>query len=151
MGKHFNHGLKRGTKEYNKMVAICHRDKISNEEYINNIELYKERKKHKRSKHLEYVTGSHEYKKSVYLNTIYNITLNEYNNILLEQEHKCAICGIHQNELSTMLSVDHDHTTNKVRGLLCQHCNIGLGNFRDNPSNMISGYNYLIKYYNKSK
>lgn len=40
----------------------------------------------------------------------------------------CVIC-----EATTNLVVDHDHKTNKVRGILCNNCNLGIGHFKDNP------------------
>lgn len=41
---------------------------------------------------------------------------------------QCVICGSNEK-----LVIDHDHKTNKIRGLLCNHCNRGLGHFRDDP------------------
>lgn len=55
----------------------------------------------------------------------YKITLNKYNRILSDQDNRCAIC---QEELIKSC-LDHCHKTNKVRGILCQHCNSGLGYF----------------------
>lgn len=50
----------------------------------------------------------------------------------------CAICGGKEK-----LVVDHDHETDKVRGLLCFFCNLGLGNFRDNPQLLKKAIEYL--------
>jgi hypothetical protein len=41
--------------------------------------------------------------------------------------------------------VDHDHETNKIRGLLCSRCNTGLGLFFDNISNLENAILYLKK------
>ena len=53
-------------------------------------------------------------------------------------EPKCAICGTNQR-----LRVDHDHTTNTVRGWLCDNHNKALGLFRDNPEHMLKAIEYL--------
>lgn len=42
--------------------------------------------------------------------------------------------------------VDHDHNTNKIRGLLCSRCNMGLGFFDDSIEGLTKAINYLKKY-----
>ncbi len=49
--------------------------------------------------------------------------VNEYNNLLIAQNHCCALCGKHKNNFKTRLAVDHCHATGLVRGLLCNKCN----------------------------
>lgn len=60
----------------------------------------------------------------------YGITLDDYDKLLAEQNGGCAICDFEPDE-GRFLHVDHDHATNKIRGLLCHRCNQGLGYFRD--------------------
>lgn len=59
----------------------------------------------------------------------YGLSLEQYDQMLLEQGGVCAICN--QPELKRSLSVDHDHATGEVRALLCDRCNQGLGRFLD--------------------
>ena len=51
---------------------------------------------------------------------------------------QCVICGNEE-----MLVVDHDHRTGKIRGMLCNHCNRGLGHFRDDPMLLEFAAQYL--------
>lgn len=60
--------------------------------------------------------------------------------LLVEQDYLCAICKV---PIKENAHLDHDHETNKVRGLLCSTCNIGLGLFRDNIKNLKSAIEYL--------
>ncbi len=57
----------------------------------------------------------------------YNLTPEQWNTIFISQEGKCAICGTHQENLKRKLVVDHDHITDRVRGLLCFRCNTLVG------------------------
>ena len=78
---------------------------------------------------------------------MYNITLEEYEEMSIKQNHKCAICGSPEmNNKNKVLCVDHNHTTNKIRGLLCGLCNTGLGNFLDNSRRLVNAIKYLKKY-----
>jgi hypothetical protein len=80
-----------------------------------------------------------------YLIYTYGITEDEYNEILLNQGNGCAICGstVSLHKQTQRLSVDHDHITNEVRGILCHACNTGLGYFRDNTELLQSAIRYL--------
>ena len=59
------------------------------------------------------------------LKRLYNMTLKQYDQMFEAQNGNCAICGLP--ELMSRLSVDHNHETGKIRGLLCRRCNSGLG------------------------
>ena len=62
----------------------------------------------------------------------YGITLEQYEEIFKKQNGLCAICGSPPRGRMKNLSVDHDHVTNNVRGLLCVTCNRALG-YLENP------------------
>jgi len=68
----------------------------------------------------------------------YGLTDEQHNRLLLQQNNKCAIC-----KKETVLQVDHCHESKKVRGLLCQSCNLGLGHFKDNIDNLMLSVEYL--------
>lgn len=58
----------------------------------------------------------------------------------------CGICGSAKVGCSKRYGnfhVDHDHRTGRIRGLLCQGCNVGLGAFRDNPETLAKAIEYL--------
>ena len=60
------------------------------------------------------------------LQSKYGITPEDYKRMLVAQDNKCAICGRSQEEFKKKFSVDHNHETGAVRGLLCIPCNIKL-------------------------
>ena len=71
----------------------------------------------------------------------YGLSLEDYNNMLDKQNHNCEICSV--SFLDNKHFIDHCHTTNKVRGLLCLNCNTGLGHFKDNTERLTQAINYL--------
>jgi hypothetical protein len=75
----------------------------------------------------------------------YGLTSSEYQSMLAEQRYGCKICGHKHDETQKRgrLYVDHDHTTGKVRGLLCGACNSAIGYFEDNVSVMEKAITYL--------
>lgn len=73
---------------------------------------------------------------------LYGLEPGEYERMLEEQENRCAICGV----LSDVLCVDHDHTTDEVRGLLCKPCNLVLGMVGDNVERLMRAAEYLGRY-----
>lgn len=73
----------------------------------------------------------------------YNLTLDEFDQMLIKQDYRCKICKRHESELSKALCVDHCHITGKVRGLLCLTCNTGLGSFRDSIEGLEAAIYYL--------
>ena len=114
--------IKLRVKKYAKLNKV----KLSNSRkiyYLNNKELFKDRQ----------------------LKRNFGISLMEYNKIKENQNNKCAICKIN-NEKNKVFHTDHNHTTGKVRGLLCTNCNIGIGQFKDNILILKNAIIYLKKY-----
>lgn len=75
------------------------------------------------------------------LQYFYGITLEEWDALVLSQEGRCAIC-----QQPAELTVDHCHTSGKVRELLCGLCNLGLGHFRDDPIRLRAAADYAERH-----
>ena len=73
----------------------------------------------------------------------YGITKEQYDNLLQQQGNGCAICGRKEEPDGRKLSIDHDHNTGEVRGILCNNCNNGLGSFGDAIEGMHKAIDYL--------
>jgi hypothetical protein len=69
----------------------------------------------------------------------YNITEVEYIELYNKQNNVCAICKISYDKMC----IDHDHTTLKVRGILCTKCNFGIGQLNDNIERLENAITYL--------
>ena len=73
------------------------------------------------------------------LKSFYGLTVEQYNNMLIQQNHVCAVCLKPEtscNKAGTVkqLAVDHCHKTNKIRGLLCDACNRAEGYLKSDPT-----------------
>lgn len=82
----------------------------------------------------------------------YGISVEEYNQMFEEQKGGCAICGKHQseNQNGNALSVDHNHITKQVRGLLCGTCNRAIGELKVDESG-VKLFLKAIDYINRAK
>jgi hypothetical protein len=74
---------------------------------------------------------------------MYGISLIDYENMFAYQNGKCKICKIDSSKLTKILVIDHCHKTGRVRGLLCDRCNVGLGSFKDDSMLLRSAASYL--------
>jgi hypothetical protein len=72
---------------------------------------------------------------------LYKLSVESFVRLFMAQAGKCAICYA---ELTlSSARIDHDHGTRLVRGLLCFHCNTGLGLFKDNRRLLYNAWLYL--------
>ena len=75
----------------------------------------------------------------------FGITTEDYAELLNSQGDVCAICR-KTCKTGRRLAVDHNHKTGKVRGLLCNNCNQGLGKFKDSKELIMQAYEYLKRF-----
>ena len=86
-----------------------------------------------------------ECRRNGHLQETHGISLEDYDKLLEEQNNSCIICGTETPRGIGRFHVDHNHKTDKIRGLLCNNCNLGLGYFSDNPKTLVAAANYLLK------
>ena len=79
----------------------------------------------------------------------YGMTPQDYTDLFEKQNGCCAICKTEESghNVTDHLLVDHDHETNKVRGLLCSSCNLMLGKAHDSVDILTRAINYLTPQY----
>lgn len=142
--KNKNKTLKWNTPEYKekqeiKYKRIALRLKLSRESDNKTYQQYLEECREKRIKVKELNPELYYRKqKDTYLRSKYGITIEDYEQMSENQINKCLIC---KNEYP--LVVDHCHTSEKVRGLLCSECNSGLGLFKENPDYLLGAIEYI--------
>ncbi len=76
------------------------------------------------------------------LKKLYKLSLEDYNNLIKQQNGLCKICR-RTNTSGRRLSVDHNHSTGKVRGLLCGPCNVAIGMLQEDSRRLTTVIEYL--------
>lgn len=124
-----------------------HKLRMKNPEYA---EARKERirkRHHERKADPEYTAMKKKSAIKTMLKTQYGITEEQYWDMHKEQNGECKICGASPSagvsKSERNLIIDHCHTTNKIRGLLCNQCNIMLGMSKDNRQTLMKAIEYL--------
>lgn len=74
------------------------------------------------------------------------LTVEEYNTFLLNQGHTCAVCHTGEPRGQGTWHIDRDHETGRVRGLLCNGCNVGIKMLGDNPDTLMAATAYLLQF-----
>jgi len=88
---------------------------------------------------------------NAWLQRNYNMSLDDYIDMYIEQDGKCSICGYtgymtnSAKSLTMPLVIDHCHTSGDVRGLLCHTCNTALGQLKDSVETLQKAIDYLNK------
>ena len=79
------------------------------------------------------------------LKRLYGLTPEQYEDMLRKQLGRCAICftpHVRRRGVNNF-AIDHDHSTGRIRGLLCHNCNRGLGHFQDSVALLLNAMEYL--------
>jgi len=97
------------------------------------------KKSQQRREHPNYRANTRRYN----LSQKFGISLEQYDEMLRRQNHCCAICHRHQDEIKRKFAVDHDHATGRIRSLLCNFCNTSLGGFDDSIEKLERAISYL--------
>ena len=101
-------------------------------------------RKHKNQYRVNNLEKVREWERLNKVKNLYGLSPEVYKFMLEQQKNVCYICK-QPEQGQRFLAVDHDHETGQVRKLLCNQCNCGLGNFKDNPDLLIKAAAYLIE------
>lgn len=145
--KEEKHFLKyRLKKEKGKKIFLrCECIECSKKYTYLNKPVTKDNKEKRKNSFYKWRNKNKDYERIKIIKNKYNLTIDEYNTLLVSQNFSCGICKTSQSLLKKSLAIDHCHNTGKVRGLLCNNCNTGLGQFKDNINSLKSAIKYLQK------
>jgi hypothetical protein len=118
----------------------CSETKAKDDFYTSNLSTCKECKKENVR---EYKRNNKGYHRRSMLMKTYGLSLERFNEMLEEQGHCCAICKADNPGDEHSFRVDHNHDTGEVRGLLCNACNLTLGNAKEDATRLRACADYL--------
>jgi hypothetical protein len=87
-----------------------------------------------------------EYGRISRLRKKFGLTLDDFDAMLTSQGGRCAICPVTEPGGVGTWAVDHCHKTGRVRGILCNRCNRGIGRFGDDPARLRAAAAYLMQH-----
>lgn len=131
-----------------KTCKLCEKEKSESDFYLffskwTNKKYMSARCKPCHLKHKQDNPNTVKNRKAEKLKLRYGLTYEQWERLREIENHTCMICGITEEEMSRRLDVDHCHSSGKVRGVLCNACNIVLGRARDNPAILEAAIVYL--------
>jgi len=140
-------------KTYNK--TYCQRPEVKELHRIRNLAHSQRPEVKKRAKIRQQTPGVKAWQKTYYqrpevkargqdafLRKLYGITLEARNIMIAGQGSVCAVCR-NSDWGSKGPTVDHNHITGAIRGILCMNCNRAIGLLRDNPKTLRAAADYL--------
>lgn len=143
-------------KNSSKIDGLDHRCKSCRHEYIilnrpmlkiKHHEHYLKNKDRINKKNKEWAKLNPDKSRNQKLMYAYGITLEQRNQMIKDQNGLCLICNDKLDEtISKNIHVDHDHSTGKVRGILCKQCNSLIGLSREREDILLNSINYLRRY-----
>lgn len=132
--------------EFNGVKSLCNQCR-----YSNTREQRKENWDRWAAENPSYLQKRNE----AHLKAKYGITADDYQRMHDEQDGLCLICEQPETALDRLrrpkrLSVDHDHVTGQIRGLLCARCNPALGLFDEDIEKLLAAVRYLARFQNRT-
>jgi hypothetical protein len=131
-------------REYNRQYQVVNREEINNKrrlDYAANREAIREIDRKWRSANREKLIKRERQRT---LKRYYGLTVDQWDTLFESQGRRCAICRSSEPK-DRNWHTDHDHSTGKVRGILCRNCNHILGLCCDNPKTLSKAAKYLIR------
>ena len=131
-------------KDKTKKDGVMSRCKECNKEYSNKTNIKQARKVAQKKQDMKRKGQRWGY----HLSKTYGLSEEDYFKMYEDQQGCCLICKLPEDKHKHYgkFVVDHDHSTGKVRGLLCNHCNVLIGHAKEDIRILENSIIYLKEY-----